>query len=274
MLECVLAHGLPTVWRLERGPWENNFIDGIKLGVDCEGQAVRWGGLDPIITISRAWKSKQKGTVEGSFDHLQTLLAHESMSIGRHRGEFEQATKLFLAAGRGDAEAWKKFWTLEDAAEGFRAAMLEFNQEPKQRRAHGRALVVPEDLYRAGGQTAQRACPESELWRFCPFKGQATVRAGHIEKSVAHYPLPFRFQVNGVADGLHLEHGYPVLIAFHPGHPERGCHIFNADTGPRNREGFAFGQALVVAPLAVDAPQVNLAPQDREFSGRRNAKPP
>ena len=38
MRECVLQHGMPLIWRLERGVWENNFIDGIEI----EGREKRW----------------------------------------------------------------------------------------------------------------------------------------------------------------------------------------------------------------------------------------
>ncbi len=265
--ECVEANGLPFAWRLERGPWENNFIDGIKVGVDNEGCDIRWGGLDPIIHICRAWTSKQKGTIESSFDLLQSLLAHESISIGRHRGEFEAATKLFLAAGRGDIEAWRKFWPINQAAEGFANAMEAFNQRPKQRRAFGRDLVAPADLYR---NAERRECPASELWRFCPVKDSATVRGGHIEKTIRNYPLPFRFRINGVKDGMHLENGSKVLVAFHPGHPERGCHVFNA--ARQSREGWKFGEFLLTVPMAEDAPQVSLSKVEKDaFAVRRKA---
>lgn len=268
MLDCVNAHGMPRIWRLERGPWENTFIDGVLLGRTPEGREIRWGGLDPLIHIERAWKSRQKGTVESSFNYLQTLLAHQSTSIGRVRGEFEQQTKLYLAASKGDPEAWARFWSMGEFAEAAATAMHQFNHRPKNRRAHGKGLVVPADLY-AGAE--RRDCPADQLWRFCPEKRLATVRQGHIECSVRHYPLNFRFRVNGVRDGLHLEHGYSVLIAFHPGRPELGCHIFNAERGARNREQFAFGELLMIAPIAEDAPQVNLSPVERAFHARRQA---
>ena len=114
---------------------------------------------------------------------------------------------------------------------------------PKQRRAFGRNMVAPDDLHR---QAEKRECPESEFWRFCPVKQQATVRRGNVELWVKYYPHKFCFRVNGNSE-LYLEHGYPVLIAFHPGHPERGCHVFNAERGARNREGWGFGKFLMLA---------------------------
>jgi hypothetical protein len=260
--ETVLAHGLPLIWRFERGPWENSVIDGIKLG-----DGTHWGGLSALFQVRHVFKSRSKGLIETSFDLLQSLTAHESMSIGRSRGEFERATKLFLAAGRGDASAASHFWEIAEAADEIANAMVRFNERPKIRRAFGKQAVVPADLQSAA---PKRECQASELWRFSPVKRMATVRGGAVEVSVDHYPFPFRFRVNGASD-VYLERGYSVLIAFHPGRPEEGCHIFNAETGSRNRHGVKFGEFLFVAPFAEDAPQLNLRPDEYEFVARKNA---
>lgn len=262
--ELVVAHGLPLAWRIERGVWENIFIDGLEL----ENGEV-WGGLDVLFSVVRTWKSRGKGTIETSFNLLQNLIAHTSTSIGRERGEFEQGTKLFLRAQKGDPVAAAHFWDIAQAADGYRAAMEIFNTRPKKRRAHGRDLVVPADQFRGA---MRRDCPEGELWRFCPVKRRATVRQGAIEMMVAHYPMPFRFQVNGITDGLFLEHGYQVLVAFHPGRPEEGCHVFNAETGTRNRDGHRFAAPLLVAPLSEDSPQFSLSKIEQDaFAARRKA---
>lgn len=268
MANCVRAHGLPTIWRLERGAWENNFVDGVLIGRKPDGTEIRWGGLSPLIRIVRAWKSRQKGTVETWFNLFQKYMAHEGASIGRTRGEFEAVTKLYLRAAKGVPDALARFWSMDEYVNCADKTMRMMNGRAKERRAHGRAAVVPDDLFH---DSPRREVPEDQWWRFLPEKREATVRHGHIECTVNHYPLRFRFQVNGVNDGLYLEHGYPVLIAFHPGHPEDGCHVFNAERGPRNREGWPHGKPLLVAPMAEDAPQVNLMPQERTFHARKNA---
>jgi len=260
--ETVGAHGLPLIWRFERGPWENQVIDGLKLK-----DGTKWGSLENLFRVVHVFKSRSKGLIETSFDLLQSLCAHESLSIGRSRGEFERATKLFMAAGRGDHAAAAHFWEIGAAADGFAGAMERFNNRPKIRRAFGRQAVVPNDLQRSA---EKRECPPNELWRFSPIKREATVRGGAIEVSVPHYPFPFRFRVNGLSD-LYLEHGYGVLIAFHPGRPEEGCHVFNAERGVRNRDGLKFAEPMFVAPMAEDAPQLNLRPDEYEFVRRKNS---
>jgi hypothetical protein len=262
LLDVVDAQGLPMLWRFERGPWENQVIDGIKLG-----DGTRWGDLSALFRVLHVFKSRSKGLIESSFGFLQSLMAHESLSIGRSRGEFERATKLFLAAGRGDSGAALHFWDISECADGMADAMVRFNDRPKIRRAFGKQAVVPADLQRSA---EKRECPKSERWRFSPIKRPATVRGGAIEVSVNHYPFPFRFRVNGASD-LYLERGYSVLIAFHPGRPEEGCHVFNAELGSRNRDGLKLGEFLMVAPFAEDAPQLNLAPSEYAFAARKNA---
>jgi hypothetical protein len=264
--ELVEARGLPLIWRIERGIWENKFIHGIE--VDGPQGPVKWGGLGALFTIQQAFKSKGKGLIESSFSFLQRLAAHESTSIGRHRGEFEQGTKLFLAAQRGDPDAVARFWTQEEYADRITAAAQRFNTRPKARRMHGKEMLAPADLYQSA---TRRECPADELWRFLPVKRAATVRGGAIECPVNHYPHPFRFAVNGSHDGIYLEQGHRVLIAFHPGRPEEGCHVFNAEMGAKNRDGRKFGERIGVMPLAPDSPQLSLTRDEQRFTSRKAA---
>lgn len=263
LLDTVRALGLPQFWRFERGTWECAMIGGIKLR---DGKV--WGSLDELFGVIRTWKSRGKGGIEVGFDLVQSLQAHRSDSIGRTRGEFEAETRRFLRACRGDAKAAANFWPIGEYADALKGAMEAFNGRPKRRRAFGRKLVVPADLY-AGA--VRRECPENQLWRFSPVKKTATVRKGHIEVNVPHYPLPFRFRVNGEVPMLYLENGYGVLIAFHPGHLERGCYVFNGETSARNRDGWPLGEPLLLAPCAEDAPQFALSRDEQAFLARRQA---
>lgn len=288
--DVVLAHGLPQIWRFERGPWENQVIDGIRLKPQIRppdwDEKKRWGGLEAIFRVQHVFTSGAKGTIESSFNLLQALIDHDpeqnGLCIGRRRGEFEQATRLLREATDAKASLEKRaraamhFWDIAAAADGIEAAMQRFNARPKIRKyAFGKQPVVPNDLF---ASATRRECPAHELWRFSPVKDSATVRGGAIEKSIDHYPFPFRFRVNGCSDPktgeasrFYLEHGYSVLIAFHPGRPEEGCHVFNAERGARNREGLRFGELMFVAPLAEDAPQLNLRPDEKEFLARKNS---
>ena len=266
MLAICDAWGLPKFWRLERGAWENNFINGITLdGVGHGWDGKVWGSLDELFRVQRAWTSGQKGTIEKAFDGLQRIMDHKPgvLCIGRSRGEFEEATKQFLRARQikdpeERARALAKFWTMEECMEAMTAAMERYNAKPHQRHAFGKDMQVPEELWAERGP--KRELPASKRWLFMPLKKQATVNKGSINTSAGkHYDKPFNWQVNGVAGDLYLDHGHRVLIAFHPGRPELGCHVFNADMGTKNRSRYGFGELICIAQNIADAPQIDLS---------------
>jgi len=264
---CIDAWGLPTFLRLEQGKiWNGSFFHGVKVGLAGWASDERWGGLDPLVRVTNVHKSKGKGTMEGSFNLLQAMTAHMGLSIGRVRGEFEGATKA-LTRAHGTGEIHERFWSMAKAAEAVGAVCDWYNARPKSRKAFGRDQVVPIDLLRdqRGAQP-----PASEMWRLNPIKRVATIRGGHVEVMVDHYPTPFRFRINGVDTDLHLDHGYSVLIAFHPGRPEDGCAVFNAELGSRNRDNMRKGEFLIQAPLAEWVAQIDLSGRG-DFSPRRKA---
>lgn len=255
------AHGMPVLLRLEMGSiWAGQFFHGFVPQVPGWTQEERWGGLDPLVRVVNTHQSKGKGGIEGAFNLVQAMGAHQSLSIGRSRGEFEGATRALL---RQEVE---QFWSLGKAEDGLARVMEWFNHRPKVREAMGKTPVVPADLLR-GAKGAP--VPAGEAWRLLPVKRLATVRGGHVQLSVDHYAQPFRFQVNGVGEA-HLDHGYRVLVAFHPARPEEGCQVFNAELGSRNRDGLRRGEWIMTAPSAAWAPQVDLSGR-ADFSGRRKA---
>ncbi len=265
--DSIRAWGLPDYLRLEMGEiWNGTLFHGFTPDVAGWPQDEAWGGLDPLVQVLNVFKSKGKGAIEASFNLQQAMKAHAGLSIGRVRGEFEAATKALTRSQRtGDIDP--RFTPLAQAGDRLQQVCEWFNARPKSRRAFGRDLVVPADLLR--GATG-RPMPADQWWRLCPVQRQATVRGGHVELLVPHYPAAFRFRVNGEADGVHLDHGYQVLVAFHPGRPEEGCHVFNAELGARNRDGFRRAERILVAPPAADVPQANLSGVGA-FSPRRKA---
>lgn len=257
MREVVTSIGLPLFWRLELGLWDSNFIHGFET---TYGDI--WGELDALFHIINVHKPRQKGGLEGSFDLLQALTAHDSLSRGRNRGEFEANTNEAMRAKRGQADALAKFWSIDQYMEGLLDASLRFNLRPKNRAALGDGQV-PDELWQNTWQ-GRRECPADQLWRFCPVKREAVVRGGQIQISAPHYPRPFFFRVNGddlnTVDGYkYLPHGFRVLVAFHPAHPEQGAHIFCGDRTVLNREGWLYGQKLVQGRLVEATPQVDLS---------------
>lgn len=262
----VQDHGLPILWRVERGVWDNNWLFGLPLA-----DGGRWGGLDALFHIRQKHKSRGKANVEGGFNHAQNYRAHGAdggvSSIGRKRGEFEVSSKHYLRAQEGAVESLGRFWSIEQSADATAQALRRFNAEPKQRHIFGGRFISPDEAH---GTPAKREVPAAELWRFCPYKNTATVKRGRLEIKVPHYRVSFLFRINGAEGlpGVHLDHGHRLLVAFHPGHPERGCHVFNAEEGAKNREGYGFSELIGMAEHMPDRPQEDLS-GTADFSAKR-----
>jgi hypothetical protein len=264
----VETHGLPMVWRFEKGVWCNSFIDGVKI----DDEDTHWGGLGELFRVEHVSTSRAKGSIESSFNLLQNFTAHMSLSIGRKRGEFEEATRLMLRANNGDREAAMRFWSIAQAADGILQAMQAFHLRPKERAGApflGQA-IPPHDLFQ---DHKKREVPASEAWRFLPVKTTAIMRGGHVELRADHYDRIFRFLVHGVSEKKYISQGDRLLVAFHPGKPEEGCHVFWGEplSSIRNRDRMPLGEFLCVAPLAENAPQVSYAGLPPEFAARKKA---
>lgn len=255
-------HGLPLIWRIERGRWDNNFIFGTPIPgeFDDEGNALRFGGLDAVVKLAVKFNSRGK-EIEGCFNLLQSLMDHgfngQTLSIGRHRGEFEAATRAMLRTDR-DASDLAKFWTIEQSADAVLQAMRLFDSRPKQRQTFGNKTFTPAELW---ASHVKRPCPQNERWRFLPVKVPATISKGVVEIKVRHYPLSFRFRVHGASRmaGAHFVDGHQVMVAFDPSEAWAGCLLFNRDRSARNRDGWGFLERLGMADHMADAPQEDLS---------------
>jgi hypothetical protein len=265
MRNVVETHGLPLAWVVERGPWKNTFIDGLRLE-----DGTRWGALNDLFHIHHAFVSTGKTEIEGGFGPLQSLLSHKSTDIGAHRGEFETATKLMAKANRGDPESLRYFWSMSECMNGVAEVMQVDNNRLKQRQHLNGRTVSPQELW--SDEYVKTELHPEDAWYFLPVKMSATVRGGMIVVKTDHYERTFRFQVHGSEGMPCLDHLYPVLIAFHPGKPEEGCHVFNNCSDHRNREGYAFGQKIGIAEFDPDVPKLVIgAPADVENKKKRNA---
>lgn len=271
--ELVDAWGLPGRFRFERGAWESEPVAGIKvdgLAADAQGRPSRWGGIASLIPVQHVYTSRAKGTIEGGFRMLHKALGLHGVRIGKTRGEYEAPTADMLAvnAGRKDPRACG-FIAWGDLLRVFNDVFTMLNQRPVFFQELGRK-VAPDDAWsqdmaeRPGGRLP--ACAPKLLWHFLPVKrevGASIAQAGHVKVSVAGYPLPFFFRIGGTGpDGQPLpfiERGHRLIVAFDPQRAAEGATIFNAETGPRNTQGWRLCEQLFTAPLASDAPQIDLS---------------
>ena len=291
--ELVDAWGLFPRFRFERGSWESNAIEGIKVD-DGRGGEIRWGGISSIVPVRHVFRSRGKGGIEGGFRMLHKVLGLYGVRIGKHRGEYEEPTADMLAvnAGRKIPQecgfiAWERLLSV------FERAFTTLNGRPSYFQHLGRK-IAPDDAWaqgmasRPGGRLP--ACPADLLWHFLPVKtevGAGIAQAGHVKISVPGYPLPFFFRIGGpvlmhVGDGVpaegiernapFIERGHRLLVAFDPQRAAEGAVIFNAERGPKNTENWRPFQKLMIAPPAEEAPQFNLRPGDAAASADLVAK--
>jgi len=284
LLELIDAHGMPLRCRIERGPWDNNFWFGTPLPKAWwhtpECASLRWGGIDTSaggpVGVMQAFKSRHKGTIEGSFNHRQNLAAHETLDIGRERGEHEAAARLHRLALNGNVSAIARFPGAAARADISADVLDRFNCEAKRRaNLFGSKKVVPAELF---ATAARRELPAEARWRFLPVKAAVTVRNAHIQLRARGYDLPFLFTAEGFTPAWDwnawLPHGWRVLCAFHPARLDLGCHIFNGlhPDHPQNPRRFPLGMPLGVLKHAPHAPMWNDAPETADFDGRRQTQ--
>ncbi|MES2707145.1 MAG: hypothetical protein V4726_11145 [Verrucomicrobiota bacterium] len=254
-LSVVDDWGLPYFWRMEMGPWCNDFLNGIRLPPEYgrpEGE--RWGGLKDLIRIVHKFSPRGKGEIEGGFRRIQEFMRHLSTDVGRTRGEFQTASRLYGKALRGCPKAQDYFWGMSAAADGLRDVACHDNGRAKYRASLGGRMLVPEEMW---AERRTVPLPAGERWRFLPVKRALTLRNHAVRASVKHWPMGFQFQVNDMPGVRLMENGYRLLVAFHPGRPDEGAAIFNGESGRsvRNIEGRAFGEYMGCAPWVPAAPQ-------------------
>lgn len=251
MLAVVETHGLPLCWRLEMGSWASNFVKGIAI----DGREERWGALEDLFYVRHKHQSTGKANIERSFHEQQKLTAHKSTSLGRKRGEFEIADKLAPKARKGNPDALRYFWNMDQCANAIAEILSDRNRKKRTFPKLGNVFASPEELF---AECDNRVLDDADRWYFLPVKRQARIRKGVIEVKVEHYPRKFRFLTHGT-DGFPLvSENYPVLIAFHPGRPHEGCEVFNRATGDQNVHGLSFGQRIGRAEHFRDVPEEDL----------------
>ncbi len=248
-LSVITAVGLPYYWSLERGPWENDFINGCAVPNEWSDEdGMRWGGLSALFRIRRKFNPQGK-TIEGAFNYLQARMAGRAVSVGRKRGGHEAVSRMIQRAKEGNEEAAQFIWGQGEAMESVWARMLEDNARAKRRQFLGDVPAVPDELWKETFQ--RRSLPPADAWRLMPVKVCRVVRAQAVYVKLEGYgALPYQFRVVGNdLPWRALDNGHRVCVAFHPGRPELGAAVASMELrGAFNRDGFRVGEMLGVAP--------------------------
>lgn len=278
--ELVDAFGMPLRVRIERGPWDNNFWFGVGLRSTWqtpETADYRFGGIDLSaggpVGVLQAFKSRHKGLIEGSFNHRQNLAAHETLDIGRFRGEHEKAAKQVTAAQNLRRQenlerAVAQFPTASARADISLDVMHRFNSELKLRRNYwGHKKMRPTEVYATCNPVEW---PAEERWRLLPVKKTATHSKGHV--SITVKGQSYLFSSEGIMPTwdwqAYLPDGWRLFVVFHPQRLDLGARIFNAvePTSPLNPGRYPLGMPLGILPAAKLAPA--FSDQSGDFTGR------
>lgn len=261
--------GLPYYWSFERGPWANTFIDGLRVPSGWADEETVWGGLSGLFRVRHKFKPQHK-TIEGAFSDLQRRMRGRSVSVGsRSRAENERATKIVTAAQRGNEEALRYLWNINDAAETIWQQMEGMNGREMRREFLEGAMARPNDLWELTYRP--RPLAASDAWMLLPIKEARVITKQRISISLKGYGT-FDFACVARGELPLMDNGHRLLVAFHPGRPEEGAQLFNGDTRAQyNRDGLRFGEHLGTARYLPAVPMEDFTGSG-DYSAARRAR--
>ncbi len=230
LMRCVARqHGIPRAWRLEQGVWASRrVIDATKL-MGSGRLAVHSPHAKPFI--------------EGLFNKLWTKLSlhFPDASVGRFRGEGEEAARLLTACQAGQLDPRNVFPRLEDAIAAFHAVVDE--HDASQINSDNYGSWTPNERWTRDTEARplKTLHPESE-WLFSPFMRTWLVRGNTIGGKVPLFPgqsVPFQFQ----SPDLFKFHGAHVTAYFDPADSHCLATLVLAKPWQNHRAGEVIGTA-------------------------------
>lgn len=260
LLAVMESVGMPEILRLEKGTWDGHFIHGTPIPDKWLTEAQRnaggerFGDLADLMRVVNKHKSRGKGGIESDFDDVQKMLAREGVTMGRKRGVNEAASRELRRAQAGIPDALRKFMTMDERMEALTEKCAELHTRGKLRTLLGGQMASPDEMWASKPSVGRPVRPE-QRWYFAPVKTWARAYMGKVRRRAAHYKAPFEFRLWGALPERLLD-GHRLLIAFHPGHPEQGAQIFNAERRPEiNRGRYGWRQYLGTVPAMAVVPQ-------------------
>jgi len=233
LLRChVLQHGIPLVWRLERGAWHSRLVR----------HAIQHMGSH----LHTVWSPHQKPFIEGLFNTLWTKLSvhFPNADVGRYQGETEEANRLLTACKSGAKDPRNHFPMLADVCRAFADAIHEKNHTPVDS-AIGR--WIPDEAW-ASQPKRPRLDPSAE-WLFAPVVREWTVRGMLVGGRVPLFEdlsVPFDFS----ADWLPHFDGAKVRCHFDPAAPDCQATLVLLSSVPGHRPGEVLGTARQINEVA------------------------
>ncbi len=248
--------GIPTEGaRLERGIWEANKVQA----------------LEACTKIYRAHSPGSK-VIENRFGMLQKYLASKGMTLGRGRGEFEEAGKRWKLARDGKMHpAQAGFLSWEQVKENLRWAMSRMNTD----RMEGAVKGMPDDLWNEHflTQPALSKPTGEQLVCLLPERRTVAIRDGMVNLRSKEHEGGYQFRSAELAK---LGRGYRVEVVFDPLKLSDGAFILNAETRERaalKEDGvtsYREGELICRAEFEDRSPQFSKVGTDYESFLNRN----
>ena len=225
---CV-QHGAPRAWRLEQGIFAAKRI----------ADAVSLMGAQRIPCHS----PHSKPFIEGLFNKLWTKLSiyFPDASVGRFRGDNEEASRLLVACQQGQQDPRRHFPMLADVLRAFHEVIEAHNASQIDSASYGR--WIPNERWDA--DTAARPLSPmnpKNLWLFSPFMRLWKVKGNTVGGKVPLFPglsVPYIFQ----ADYLLKFYGAHLNAYFDPASPLCAATLALAQAWGNHRAGEVIGTA-------------------------------
>jgi hypothetical protein len=226
----IRQHGIPRIFRLERGAWESHLVRNAIQTVGAGRIAVHSPHCKPFI--------------EGLFNQLWTKLSYHfpDSQVGRFRGENKAACDLLTACQAGHQDPRKHFPMLADVLGAFDQVIAEHNSHLVISDNYGR--WIPNERW--ANDTAARPLaplnPASD-WIFSPFVRTWTVRGHNVGGKIPlmeGVSIPHEFS----APWLLEFHGHKVRCHFDPSEPQCAATIVLAQAVGNHRAGEVLGAAI------------------------------
>jgi len=261
--KLMLEYGKFDVLRMEQGIWASRKIKGLDVsgseielerpGMGQQEQAKLQEGLAGIgVQIKYEKSAHGKGSLESSFNYLQTILATyttDFVNVGRHAGEFERSAKsVRRARAESHHPADLGFAYITELADRIEKSMAYINARIK-----GREQSADE---RWTSDMSKRQLPElkdSDMAVFLPEIREATINGLRVVCKANGVPHDFRHKVFA-----ELGDGYRLWVRFDPSEPALGAAIYNRETSYANTDGRSVGGFIGFARWEMPGPQCDV----------------
>lgn len=227
LIRAVCAqHGVPRGWRLERGVWESDLVNGVLQSLGSR--------------VERVYSPHAKPYVEGTFSTLWAKLSVQfpDADLGRYRGDTEHAQRLLDACRAGHRDPRMYFPALSSVIAALNQAIAEENATRVNSRLYG--SWVPAERWQS--QIAEAPLPrltEVQWLSLTPYVREWTVRGALVGGQVQitdDWSVPVHFG----APWLLALHGARVRVHFDPLAPECRAAVYLAqDFGGRKAGEYA-----------------------------------